>query len=78
MFYKQVNRMRDGFQTKPLSCWSTDGDILSDKADILNRRKEYFQNLYDMTQDKFKGSYQGGQGSQRAVAPDKKLATFIY
>jgi hypothetical protein len=36
-FYKQVNRMRDGFHAKQLSCRSTEGDILSDKADILNR-----------------------------------------
>jgi hypothetical protein len=48
-FY-QVNRMKDGFQAKPLSCTSTDGDILSGKADILNRWKEYFQNLYGMTE----------------------------
>jgi hypothetical protein len=41
-FYKQVNRTRDGFQDKPLSCRGTDGDILSDKADILNRWKEYY------------------------------------
>jgi hypothetical protein len=41
--------MRDGFQAKPLSCRSTDSDILSD---ILNRWKEYFQNLYDMSEDK--------------------------
>jgi vacuolar-type H+-ATPase subunit E/Vma4 len=37
---------------KPLSCKSIDGDIVSDKADILNRQKEYIQNLYDMTEDK--------------------------
>jgi hypothetical protein len=51
-FYKQVNRMRDDFQARPLSCRSTDSDIFSDKADIPNRWKEYFQNLYDMTEDK--------------------------
>jgi hypothetical protein len=42
-FYKQVNRTRDDFQAKPVICRSTDVDILSDKADILNRWKEYFQ-----------------------------------
>jgi hypothetical protein len=31
---------RDGFQAKPLSCRSTDSDILSDKAYILNIWKE--------------------------------------
>jgi hypothetical protein len=36
-FYKQVGRTRGGFQAKPLSCRSIDGDILSDKADILDR-----------------------------------------
>jgi hypothetical protein len=51
-FYKQVNRTRNGFQVKLLSCRSTDGDILSDKADNLYRWKKYFQNLYDMTEDK--------------------------
>jgi hypothetical protein len=35
-----------------LSCRGIDSDILSDKADILNRWKEYFQNLYGMTADK--------------------------
>jgi hypothetical protein len=50
-FYKQVNRMRDGFQARPLSCRSIDGDILSDRADILNRWKEYFQDLYGGTED---------------------------
>jgi hypothetical protein len=44
--------MRDVFQAKPLSCRSTNGDIVSDKADVLNRWKEYFQNLYDMREDK--------------------------
>jgi hypothetical protein len=47
--YKQVNRTMDGFQAKPLSSWSIEGDILSGKADILSRWKEYFQNLYGMT-----------------------------
>jgi hypothetical protein len=36
---------------KPLNYRSIDGDILSDKTDILNRWKEYFQNLYGMTED---------------------------
>jgi hypothetical protein len=36
-FCKQVNKMREAFQTKQLSCRSTDSDILSGKADILNR-----------------------------------------
>jgi hypothetical protein len=49
-FY-QVTRTRDGFQAKPLSCRSTDGDILSDKVDILNIWKEYFRNLYGTTED---------------------------
>jgi hypothetical protein len=44
-----VNTTRDDFQAKPLSCRRTAGDILSD---ILNRWKEYFQNLYDTTEDK--------------------------
>jgi hypothetical protein len=46
-----VNRTRDGFQAKPLSCRSTDGHTLSDKADILIKWKEYFQNLYGTTED---------------------------
>jgi hypothetical protein len=41
--------MRDSFQDKLLNYRSLDGDILSDKADILNRWKEYFQNLYGVT-----------------------------
>jgi hypothetical protein len=39
---------------KLLSCRSIDGYILSDKADILKRWKVYFQNLYDMREDKSK------------------------
>jgi hypothetical protein len=35
-----------------LSCRSTDGDVLSGKADVLNIWRAYFPNLYDMTEDK--------------------------
>jgi hypothetical protein len=41
--------MRDDFQAKPFSFRSMDSDILSDKADIPNRWKEYFSILYGMT-----------------------------
>jgi hypothetical protein len=46
-----VNRTRDAFQAKPLSCGSRENEILSNKADILNRWKEYFQNLCGMTEE---------------------------
>jgi uncharacterized protein YhaN len=50
-FYKQVNRIREGFRGKNAGCRKAEGEILTDGNDVINRRKEYFQDLYEGTQD---------------------------
>jgi hypothetical protein len=46
-FYKQVNRMRGGFQGRSLSCRNMEGEILTNNTHVLKRWKEYFQDLYE-------------------------------
>jgi hypothetical protein len=45
-FYKQVKRMREGFWGR-----NAEGEILTDGNDVINRWKEYYQDLYEGTQD---------------------------
>jgi uncharacterized protein YhaN len=42
-FYKQVNRMREGFWGKITGCRNAEGEILTDGNDVINGWKEYFQ-----------------------------------
>jgi hypothetical protein len=39
-FYKQVKRMREGFWGR-----NAEGEILTDGKDVINRWKEYYQDL---------------------------------
>jgi hypothetical protein len=38
-FYKQVNRMREGFWGKSTGCINVEGEILTDGKDVINRWK---------------------------------------
>ena len=44
-FYKQVNKMREGFQVKTLSCRNKKGNIIRND-EVLKRWKEHFQEMY--------------------------------
>jgi hypothetical protein len=50
-FYKQVHRMREGFWGKSTGCRNTEGEILTDGNNVINKRKEYSQDLYEGIQD---------------------------
>jgi hypothetical protein len=39
------------FQCKSTGCRNAEGEILTDGNDMINRWKEYFQDLYEGTQD---------------------------
>jgi hypothetical protein len=43
--------MREGFWGKSTGCRKAEGEILTDGNDVINRWKEYFQDLYESTQD---------------------------
>jgi hypothetical protein len=45
-----MNRMREGFWGKSTGCRNA-GEILTDGNNVINRWKEYFQDLYEGTQD---------------------------
>ncbi|PNF40761.1 hypothetical protein B7P43_G17807 [Cryptotermes secundus] len=51
MMLKASEQTQVQLAARPQSCKSRDSAILSDKADILNRWKKYFQNLYGMTKE---------------------------
>lgn len=49
-FYKSVKTMRKGFQAKSMKILNDQGELLSDKNLIVQRWKEYFQNLLNRPQ----------------------------
>ena len=52
-FYRDINNLRKDFKPKLTVCKSRNGDILTEKGDILNRWKDHFCELLNsMEQDK--------------------------
>lgn len=49
-FYRSVKKSRDGFKANSIKIQSENGDLLSEKKDILIRWTEYFQNLLNRPQ----------------------------
>jgi hypothetical protein len=43
--------MREGFWGKSTECRNTEGEILTDGNNVINKWKEYSQDLYEVTQD---------------------------
>jgi hypothetical protein len=43
--------MREGFWGKGTGCRNAGGEILTDRNDVINSWKEYFQVLYEGTQE---------------------------
>src|SRR5215475_5275428 len=52
-FYRNINNLRKDFKPRIAICKSKNGDITTEKGDILNRWKEHFHELLNSTeQDK--------------------------
>ena len=51
-FYRDINNLREDFKPKLTICKSRNGNIITEKGDILNRWKEHFSELLNgMEQD---------------------------
>lgn len=59
-FYKQIIKMREGFQVKNLSCKNAEGEIIRDDKEVLKRWKEYFQSMYGNTEDEVDDNHANG------------------
>ena len=52
-FYRDINNLRKDFKPRLTVCKSKNGDIITEKGDILNRWKDHFHELLNSTeQDK--------------------------
>ena len=49
-FYSDINNLTKDFKTRLRVCKSKNGDIITGKGDILNRRKDHFHELLNSTE----------------------------